>query len=475
MTLLHKTGGKEDVLETSSGLCMVSGNERRATNAGLVLAILFLGNLLNFFDRAVPAVLVEPIRAEWNLDDLHIGLIIAAFTGVFAIAGIPLGLLADSMERRKVMGWGLTFWSAFMGLGAVSWSFGAFLFTRMCVGIGEASYLPAANSMIGDLFPANRRSRATGLFMLGLPLGLLLAFFTIGHIVETFGSWRAAFALAAVAGFAIAGLMFLIPEPERSAAKTPNEISRSASSSVLGILNITTMRWIIVAGITSNISFYATNGFLVALMQRYFGLDLKTAAISAGIVVGVTGLFGLTFGGWAADYLNQRINAGRLVMGAICFALATPLTLFALLLPADHASLFVALFGFGWLFQYAHYVSLYPAIQEIVEPKLRSTAMGVFLAALSIPGGVFGPILIGFLSDHLSILAMQQAGVSEMTDHFRALGLHDAMFLIPATLAITGVAILMAARSQNRAAQSVTKDLPCDGSPQVKTIAVRNG
>ena len=247
MTLLHKTGGKEDILETSSDHYMVSGNKRRATNAGLVLAILFLGNLLNFFDRAVPAVLVEPIRAEWNLDDLHIGLIIAAFTGVFAIAGIPLGLLANSMERRKIMGWGLTFWSAFMGLGAVSWSFGAFLFTRMCVGIGEASYLPAASSMIGDLFPANRRSRATGLFMLGLPLGLLLAFFTIGHIVETFGSWRAAFALSAVPGFTIAGMMFLVPEPPRVAAKAPDGIHRSAWTSIARILRIITMRWIVVA------------------------------------------------------------------------------------------------------------------------------------------------------------------------------------------------------------------------------------
>ena len=76
--------------------------------------------------------------------------------------------------------------------------------------------------------------------------------------------------------------------------------------------------------------------------------------------------------------------------------------------------------------------------------------MGVFLAALSVPGGVFGPILVGFLSDHLSRLAMKGAGATEMTNQFRALGLHDAMLVIPVALAVTAVAIFMAARAQRR-------------------------
>ncbi|MFT7878749.1 MFS transporter, partial [Salmonella enterica] len=75
-----------------------------------------------------------------------------------------------------------------------------FLLVRMGIGIGEASYAPAANSLIGDLFPAHRRARAMGIFMLGLPLGLLLAFFTIGWMVKAFDSWRAPFFIAAVPG-----------------------------------------------------------------------------------------------------------------------------------------------------------------------------------------------------------------------------------------------------------------------------------
>src|SRR6185503_9906557 len=150
-------------------------------------ALLFLANLLNFFDRTIPAILNEPIRLEWGLNDLQLGIIAAAFTVIYAIAGLPLGRLADRGSRRKVIGWGVAIWSAFTAANAFAWSFGSFLVARMGVGVGEASYAPAASSLIGDLFPAERRSRALGIFMLGLPVGLM----------------------------AVSALFFLIRDPER--------------------------------------------------------------------------------------------------------------------------------------------------------------------------------------------------------------------------------------------------------------------
>jgi sugar phosphate permease len=66
------------------------GGGRQATNAWRVLTVLFLANLFNFFDRAVPAIVIEPICIEWGLSDLQIGILSAAFTVVYAVAGIPL-------------------------------------------------------------------------------------------------------------------------------------------------------------------------------------------------------------------------------------------------------------------------------------------------------------------------------------------------------------------------------------------------
>ncbi|MGA9221767.1 MAG: MFS transporter, partial [Pseudomonas graminis] len=176
----------------------------QARNAWRVLFLLFLANLFNFFDRTIPAIIIEPIRKEWSLSDFQLGIIGTAFTLVYAVAGLPLGRMADNGSRRKLMGWGLAVWSGLTAVNGLVGSFWGFLLVRMGVGIGEASYAPAANSLIGDLFPAHRRARAMGIFMLGLPLGLLLAFFTIGAMVQAFGSWRAPFFIAAVPGLVLA-------------------------------------------------------------------------------------------------------------------------------------------------------------------------------------------------------------------------------------------------------------------------------
>ena len=193
-------------------------NSTQAANAWRILFLLFLANLFNFFDRTIPAIIIEPIRMEWHLSDFQLGIIGTAFTIVYAIAGLPLGRMADTGSRSKLMGWGLATWSALTAVNGMVGSFWSFLIVRMGIGIGEASYAPAANSLIGDLFPAHRRARAMGIFMLGLPLGLLLAFFTIGAMVKAFDSWRAPFFIAAVPGLILAVFMFFIKEPKRGAA-----------------------------------------------------------------------------------------------------------------------------------------------------------------------------------------------------------------------------------------------------------------
>ena len=190
-----------------------------APNAASVLALLFLANLFNFFDRTMPAILIEEVREDFALSDTQIGLVASAFTVVYAIAGIPLGRLADLRPRRKIMGWGLAAWSVLTAASGAVGSFATLLLVRLGVGIGEASYAPAANSLIADLYPAARRSRAIAIFMLGLPIGLVLAYFTVGAIAEAFDSWRAPFFLAAIPGLILAVFIFRIREPARGAAE----------------------------------------------------------------------------------------------------------------------------------------------------------------------------------------------------------------------------------------------------------------
>ena len=298
-------------------------NSTQAANAWRILFLLFLANLFNFFDRTIPAIIIEPIRMEWHLSDFQLGIIGTAFTIVYAIAGLPLGRMADTGSRSKLMGWGLAAWSGLTAVNGMVGSFWSFLIVRMGVGIGEASYAPAANSLIGDLFPAHRRARAMGIFMLGLPLGLLLAIF-----------------------------MFFIKEPKRGAAESVQVSQEKIDRPIRRVLAVPTFLWLVMAGLCFNFATYACNSFLVPMLQRYFLMPLQEAAEATGVIVGVTGLFGLTLGGWVADKIHQRVANGRLLFAAFSLIISTLCTAWALHSGRIEIGVFVAVFSLGWLFAY---------------------------------------------------------------------------------------------------------------------------
>lgn len=424
----------------------MSQNNNRISSPGKILALLFLANLINFFDRTIPAILAEPIRLEWNLSDTQLGLVAAAFTVIYAVAGLPLGRLADNWVRTKLLGWGLAVWSLFTGLNALAWSYGSFFVMRMGVGIGEASYAPAANSLIADLYPPEKRARAVGIFMLGLPLGLVLAFFTVGAMVEAFQSWRVPFVIAAIPGVLLALAMFFIREPERGASDVGGLGNQVVVNPIRTLLKNRTLRWLILSGMSVNFASYAVSAFLVPLLQRHFGLSLTDAAVMTGFIVGVTGLVGLTAGSVLADRFHKPGGRGRLLYGAVSLLLAAVGTGLAMLVESDSPILFSVLFGLGWLALYNYYTTVYPAIQEVVAPRLRATAMGLYFACMYLLGGAFGPVVIGALSDFFSQDAMLDAGAVEMTEAFKAVGLHASLMLIPVALLMTGFFIFMASR-----------------------------
>ncbi|MER5325919.1 spinster family MFS transporter [Streptosporangium roseum] len=431
--------------------------DHRAPGAYRILAVLALANLMNFYDRTVPAIVVEPVKAEFGLSDGHIGVLSSAFTVVYALAGIALGRMADTGSRRKVMAAGLVVWSLFTAVSGGAWSFASLLLFRLGVGIGEASYAPAANAMIFDAFPSRSRARAVGIFQLGVPVGLLVAFLSVGAIVEATGSWRVPFLVAAVPGFVLAALMLTLPEPRRGASEeeagdatggAPAEPARNDTGTgverpIRMLLKIPTLRWLIAAGIGVQIPTYAVATFLVPLLQRYFGLAIGAASLSAGIILGLTGIGGLLLGGIVADRAGRRSLQARMTVGAAGLVAAAPLTLAALLIGPGAATAFVALFSAGWFFQYFFGTASLPAIADVVEPRLRATAVAVYFAAFYLLGGAFGPIITGVLSDHFTASATATATVTA-----EAAGLHQALLsIIPLFLLLGGLAAWAAGRT----------------------------
>lgn len=147
------------------------------------------------------------------------------------------------------------------------------------------------------------------------------------------------------------------------------------------VLSIRTFWWLVMAGLAFNFATYACNAFMVPLLMRYHGVSLVNASVATGVIVGLTGLIGLTLGGWVADRIHQRFARGRLMFAAVSMLIATLATGYALLAGRIDVGLFVAVFSIGWLFSYNFYTCVYTAIQDVVEPRLRATAMALFLPA----------------------------------------------------------------------------------------------
>src|SRR5262245_47736358 len=128
--------------------------------AQLALAVLFAINLMNFLDRQILGAVGESIRKEWQLSDTALGTLGTAFTLIYAAVGRPLGRLADKRNRTHILGAGVFVWSLLTAASGICTSFTQLFLVRLGVGLGEASCAPAASSLIGDLYPAQERSRA---------------------------------------------------------------------------------------------------------------------------------------------------------------------------------------------------------------------------------------------------------------------------------------------------------------------------
>jgi MFS family permease len=415
------------------------------------LFVLFGINAMNFYDRGILAAVAEPVRKEWGLSDAALGWLGTMFIVLYAFVGIPLGRLADRGSRAKLLAGATALWSVMTSLSGFARSYGTLALARLGVGIGEAGCAPAANSLIGDLFPPETRARAISLFMIGLPIGTLANFALSSSVAQTYG-WRSAFYVGAVPGLLFAVLALFITDPPRGAADRHHGPSRAAIARPFRlILGIPTMWWIILSGALHNFNMYTLNSFVPAYLMRYHGTSLRTAGWYTALAIGAAGIPGLLVGGWLADRWSRRVPAGRLLVGSVALVAASPLLYFAFASARGAAAGFALLLGSSVMLVFFYYATVYAAIQDVVEPEIRGTAMAIYFFAMYLLGGALGPVVTGGLSDHFATKAALAAGVTATTrqslEPFRAIGLRSALLVTPAVFLALGGILYAASRT----------------------------
>ena len=413
------------------------------------LMVLFAINMMNFFDRQILGAVGEQIRHEWSLSDTALGVLGTAFTVLYALVGLPLGRLADTQSRTQILSVGVFVWSLLTAASGACTSFAQLFVVRLGVGLGEASCAPAASSLIGDMYPASKRSNALSVFMLGLPIGIALSFLVGGYIAKNYG-WQQAFFVAAIPGFLCAVAAWFLREPLRGASETHAiGAAKREGSPIKLVLSIPSIWPIVASGALHNFNMYAIGAFIAPLIIRYHKVDIAEAGYYSMVIYGFSGIPGLIFGGMLADRLTKRWAGGRMVLSAVMFFIAVPLSYLALQAAPGEKMAFAVPLGLAVAAMYVYYSTTYSTIQDLVEPSLRGMAMAVYFCAMYLFGASLGPILMGMLSDHYTLAAAAAAGVTATTpaalEPFKGGGLHTAMFVIPIlNLALTGCMLIAA-------------------------------
>lgn len=370
-----------------------------------VFCVLLLVTILNYLDRSVISVFVEPIKRDLTLTDTQVGLLTGfAFAAVFAIAGLPLGWLADRGNRKNILAAVVMFWSLMTAACGTAASFPGFFLFRMGVGLGEAGGMVTTYSLVADYVSPARRAFAFGIMSFGSTAGSVCALALGGWAVEALG-WRGAFVVVGLPGVLLAILTVItIREPLRGLSDAAR--TQPSSDSFVKTLKLLLARPSLVHVIAGGSISAVSNGvlsWLPAFFHREFGLGTAEIGLRLAIFQGLGSLLGTVGGGWVSGRLSQHFQDARWQMRfagwttllsapafAASFLSPTPIVSMAFLVPA------IAL-KFACLGPY------FAMLQNLAGPTRRSTVTALSYFFITLFGSGFGPLLVGASSDALGI------------------------------------------------------------------------
>lgn len=372
-----------------------------------VLGVLTLGYVLNAFDRRILGILLEPIKLEFAVSDMSLGLLGGvAFALFYATFSIPIAFWADRSNRKNVLALAVLVWSVMTILCGFATTFLWLLLARIGTAIGEAGGSPPSHSLLADYFSAERRGTTLSIYALGASAGAMLAGLLGGIGNELFG-WRTTLVLAGLPGLLLAPLIVAtISEPRTRIS--PSARARTAAPTVAPVRDVARYLWQrssfrhLCAGCgLHSIGIYSGATFNAAFLMRSH--EWGTAQAGALLaVVGGCGVAGTFIGGVLADRLSVRLGDSRWHMWipGIAILILVPTQLIGYLSP--QTAVVVTTFALAGFLSGVFFGPSCAITQALAAPRMRASAASVVIFAKTMIGLGLGPLLIGRVSDLLS-------------------------------------------------------------------------
>jgi MFS transporter, Spinster family, sphingosine-1-phosphate transporter len=373
------------------------------TGARAALALLLGINLFNYIDRQVLAALEPDIRATFfHVGDANAmtktGLLGSAFLVTYMISAPLLGFLADRFSRWVIVGAAVILWSVATAASGLAATFAMLFATRICVGIGEGGYGPAAPTILSDLFPIETRGRVMAIFCAAIPVGSALGYVIGGSIGAHLG-WRWAFYIVAPPGLLLGLLCFWQRDP-RVAAHHLLQASRRRRLS--DYLNLFRTRSYLINCIAQTLMTFAAGGlgYWVSAYLRYRNQSPALGTTIFGLITVVAGLVSTLLGGVIADKLRPRFAGAYFLVSGIGMLVACPVFIATLYIPFPAAwiAMFLAIF-----FLFLNTGPSNTALANVSLPTVRATAFAVNILVIHLLGDVQANWLLGYIGGHTSM------------------------------------------------------------------------
>lgn len=370
-----------------------------------VVWLLFALYVLNFVDRQILFILMEPIRLEFGFTDTQLGMLGGlAFAVLYSTLGIPIARLADRTNRVNIISVSVFVWSLATVLTGMARNFSQLLVARIAVGVGEAGLSPPAYSLLADYFSREKRTTAIAIYSMGIYTGVFVGYLSGAVVAETWG-WRAAFWVVGLPGIFMAVLVKLtLREPPRGFAD--GEAVPLAAPPFMQVVRKlggkSTFIHLAMAAALHSFVGYGVTGFHPSFLIRTHGFSVAEVGVILSMVAAISGVGGTWFGGYLADRLSNNRSDIRwqLWVPGISTLLNVPVAIAAYSL--SDKSVVITMLFISLVFGVMYLAPTFSTLQRLVRARERALGTAVLFLVINLIGLGLGPYLVGVVSDAMN-------------------------------------------------------------------------
>lgn len=363
--------------------------------------------MLNFVDRQLIASFANFIVPDLGLTDTQFGFLTSlAFIFFYSVMGIFMGVLADMVNRPRLIAFGVVLWSIFTALTGAAKGFATMAVPRMFIGVGESILTPTSMSLLSDSFPEKRMGFAAGFYYMGVPIGVGISLLIAGYLGESLG-WRNCFYLLGGVGLLLGlSTLFFKERPRKIALSTEEKPSLSYESTLKIVFTLfralktsSALRFTILAGVLYHIVLGAAVFEQLWFVQER-GFERSEIAQITGWIGVIAGMTGNLFGGVVSDWWQEKTNQGRPMFLFWLSLITFPIFIYYRFVDPNTVifwtGVVLGFFQLGCFFG-----PTFSVVQELVPNNIRATVVAFYILTLNLVGLTIGSLGGGICVDYM--------------------------------------------------------------------------